>query len=556
MQSMGRAAGAAAKRRGFSIVVAATEAGGIGREGGLPWRLPGDMKFFKDVTSASAPGTQNAVVMGRKTWLSIPRKFRPLAGRINVVLSRDAAFREETAAAGQDGVLAAGGFDEALDMLDAKAADVGLDKIFVIGGGTIYAQALQSDKFPCESVFLTRVYSDIECDVSFPAIEKDPAFRVASMSPPKVEKGITYQFLEYKKVDAAAATRQEEGATAAAGAGATASAASAAADMSESKMDSAGAVDAAAAAAAGAAVVPSNALPPTPGEHEEIQYLRLVREVLDHGASRDDRTGTGTLSVFGRTMRFSLRDGCLPLLTTKRTFWRGVAEELLWFVSGATNAKLLQDRNIHIWDGNGSREYLDSIGLPDREEMDLGPVYGFQWRHFGAAYTDMHDDYAGKGVDQLAQVIEKIKTKPCDRRIILSAWNPAAFEGPKKMALPPCHMFAQFYVANGELSCQMYQRSADMGLGVPFNIASYALLTHMIAHVTGLKTGEFVHVIGDCHVYKDHVDPLKEQLLREPRPFPTLKIKRDVADIDGFTYEDFEVEGYKPHKSIKMKMSV
>merc|ERR1712019_113863 len=195
--------------------------------------------------------------------------------------------------------------------------------------------------------------------------------------------------------------------------------------------------------------------------------------------------------------------------------------------------------------GNGSREFLDKRGLGHREEGDLGPVYGFQWRHFGAKYVDMHTDYSGQGVDQLAQCIKTIKENPTDRRILLSAWNPADLD---LMALPPCHMFCQFYVANGELSCQMYQRSADMGLGVPFNIASYSLLTRLIAQVCGLKAKEFVHVIGDCHVYLTHVDPLKIQLEREPRPFPTLEINPEVKSIDGFQFSDFKIVGYKPHK--------
>lgn len=252
-------------------------------------------------------------------------------------------------------------------------------------------------------------------------------------------------------------------------------------------------------------------------------------------------------------MRFSLRDDVFPLLTTKRVFWRGVAEELLWFISGDTSAKTLQDKNIHIWDGNGSKEYLDSIGLTDREAGDLGPVYGFQWRHFGATYTNMHADYTGQGVDQLADVIHKLKNNPTDRRIIMSAWNPADL---KEMALPPCHMFCQFYVADGELSCQMYQRSADMGLGVPFNIASYALLTRMIAQVSGLKAGDFIHVIGDAHIYSDHVEPLTIQLGRTPRAFPTLRINPEKSDIDGFVFDDFDVVDYKPHGTIKMAMSV
>jgi dihydrofolate reductase/thymidylate synthase len=243
----------------------------------------------------------------------------------------------------------------------------------------------------------------------------------------------------------------------------------------------------------------------------------------------------------------------MPLLTTKRTFWRGVAEELLWFVKGSTSAKELQDKNVKIWDGNSSREYLDSIGLTEREVGDLGPVYGFQWRHFGAEYSTMHEDYTGAGIDQLAQIIEKLRTNPTDRRMIMSAWNPAAL---KDMALPPCHLLCQFYVANGELSCQMYQRSADMGLGVPFNIASYSLLTRMIAQVVGLEAGEFVHVLGDAHVYCNHVDALKEQVTREPRPFPKLIINPEKKEIDDFLMEDFEIVDYHPHKAIKMDMAV
>merc|ERR1719162_1886224 len=286
---------------------------------------------------------------------------------------------------------------------------------------------------------------------------------------------------------------------------------------------------------------------------EEVQYLDMCREIIENGVKRGDRTGTGTLSKFGTQMRFSLRDGTLPLLTTKRTFWRGVAEELLWFVKGSTNANELAAKDIHIWDGNGSREFLDARNLSHREVGDLGPVYGFQWRHFGAEYKDMHTDYTGQGVDQLAECINKIKNDPTDRRILLSAWNPADLS---LMALPPCHMFCQFYVANGELSCLMYQRSSDMGLGVPFNIASYALLTCMMAQVCGLKPGEFVHTMGNAHVYSNHVDPLKTQLDRTPRPFPILKVNPDVKDIDGFKASDFEILGYDPHKKIEMEMAV
>jgi thymidylate synthase len=258
----------------------------------------------------------------------------------------------------------------------------------------------------------------------------------------------------------------------------------------------------------------------------------------------------------------------LPLLTTKRVFLKAVVAELLWFIEGSTSSIPLSEAGVKIWDGNGSREFLDSVGLGHREVGDLGPVYGFQWRHFGAEYVDAKTDYTDQGVDQLAEVIHKLKTNPYDRRIIMSAWNPAHL---KQMALPPCHMFAQFYVSypgsrsrgtgeakpKGHLHCQLYQRSCDMGLGVPFNIASYALLTHMIARTCDLVPGSLTHVMGDAHVYLDHVDALKIQVEREPRDFPTLEISKEPGcSIDGWKPEDFAVKGYDPHKTIAMKMSV
>ncbi|SMR54898.1 unnamed protein product [Zymoseptoria tritici ST99CH_3D1] len=306
--------------------------------------------------------------------------------------------------------------------------------------------------------------------------------------------------------------------------------------------------------------------------HEEHQYLSLIREILAYGEHRPDRTGTGTLSIpFPPQHRYTLSrpDGTLilPLLTTKRVFLRAVLAELLWFVAGSTNAKLLQDQNVHIWDGNGSREYLDSVGLGHREEGDLGPVYGFQWRHFGAEYEDCHADYTGKGVDQLAEVLRKLRESPYDRRIILSAWNPADM---KKMALPPCHMFAQFYVSfpatsptredgskKGTLHTLLYQRSNDMGLGVPFNIASYALLAHMLARAADLVPGTLTHTMGDAHIYLDHREALEVQIQREPKEFPTLELERKAGcDIDGWQATDFKILGYEPHKGIAMKMSV
>ncbi|GAB1301058.1 Thymidylate synthase [Apodemus speciosus] len=293
-------------------------------------------------------------------------------------------------------------------------------------------------------------------------------------------------------------------------------------------------------------------------QHGELQYLRQVEHILRCGFKKEDRTGTGTLSVFGMQARYSLRgissahnqtsvlEGCFGgvvvvyqgkhhQLASKSAFPDFSGWEINEYKAlGSTNAKELSSKGVRIWDANGSRDFLDSLGFSARQEGDLGPVYGFQWRHFGADYKDMDSDYSGQGIDQLQKVIDTIKTNPDDRRIIMCAWNPKDLP---LMALPPCHALCQFYVVNGELSCQLYQRSGDMGLGVPFNIASYALLTYMIAHITGLQ-------------------PLKIQLQREPRPFPKLKILRKVETIDDFKVEDFQIEGYNPHPTIKMEMAV
>jgi thymidylate synthase len=262
------------------------------------------------------------------------------------------------------------------------------------------------------------------------------------------------------------------------------------------------------------------------------QYLDLMRQVRDHGARKDDRTGTGTLSVFGHQMRFDLARG-FPVLTTKKLHLRSIIHELLWFLKGDTNVKYLRDNGVTIWD-----EWADAEG-------NLGPVYGAQWRSWPAR--------DGSTIDQIADVIARIRKNPDSRRLIVTAWNPADVD---RMALPPCHCLFQFYVSNGKLSCQLYQRSADIFIGVPFNIASYALLTHMIAHVTGLKAGDFVHTLGDAHLYLNHLDQVNEQLKREPLPLPRLVIKRDVKEVDAFRYEDFEIVGYQSHPHIAAPVAV
>ena len=290
-------------------------------------------------------------------------------------------------------------------------------------------------------------------------------------------------------------------------------------------------------------------------KHEEYQYINLLRDIINHGTMQKGRNGN-VLTTFGSAMHFSLENNSIPILTTKRTAWKTCIKELLWFVQGKTDNKSLTDQNVHIWDGNSSREFLDSRGLTHYEEGDLGPIYGFQWRNFNAEYRGPNEDYSENGVDQLNEVIKMLKdpSQRTSRRMIVSAWNPCQIND---MALPPCHIMFQFNVIDGDkLSCSLYQRSVDTALGQPFNICSYATLTHLIAHHCGLVPYEFVYYMGNCHIYEEHIEPMKMQIERQPYSFPKIEILNKYENINDYTINDFKITDYNHHETIKMKMVV
>jgi thymidylate synthase len=290
-------------------------------------------------------------------------------------------------------------------------------------------------------------------------------------------------------------------------------------------------------------------------DHQEIQYLNLIDTIIQSGSLETGRNGN-TISIFGGTMKFSLADGVIPLLTTKKLAWKTCLKELIWFIRGQTDNTILQDRGVHIWDGNASREFLDSRGLSHYENGTLGPVYGYQWRNFNSTYDPVTKQPVSDGVDQLQYIIDQLKNPETrtNRRLIMTAWNPCQNE---QMALPPCHVLCQFNVHNGnKLSCALYQRSADVPLGSPFNIASYSFLTHLLAKHCGLESHEFIYFIGNAHIYDEHIEQVKQQLLRDPFPFPTVEIKTIKDNINDYDIDDFSINNYNCHESIKMNMRV
>lgn len=386
--------------------------------------------MFKDLTVGSnTEDKRNVVVMGRKTWDSLRAITKsgkvPLPGRLLYVVS---SSRAEDIGVDQYPENAEA-FLSLQDALDSADEDERVKDVFLIGGQGLFKEATNF-KHLCKNIYQTRIGQNVDGDVK---IGKDlnSGFVLTEISKAFAEKGLNYDFTRWINPKLFAEHHEEF--------------------MTKT----------------------------FPQMNQEQQYLDLIRDIIQNGVEKRDRTGVGTRSTFGNMMRFDISQ-TFPMLTTKRVYWKGVVEELLWFLRGSTYAKELADKDVHIWDGNGSREFLDKLGFKERKEGDLGPVYGFQWRHFGAKYGDCFTDYTGQGVDQIDQLIKRIKADPDSRRHIVSAWNVADLH---KMALPPCHVLFQFYVSQGKLSCMLYQRSCDVGLGIPFNIASYALLTVMVARV-------------------------------------------------------------------------
>jgi dihydrofolate reductase/thymidylate synthase len=531
------------------VIAAASADGGIGHKGALPWPpLDGELAYFCAVTTGTmVPGARNAVIMGRKTWESLPASSRPLRQRLNIVVTLTPASVHipECPVPGRSPpqVLVVTSLPEALTAAD----DAGVERAFVIGGARLYEEAML---LPGVRLLLTRVHWHGPCDVVVPGFS-DAAIGVhweqlsrhvkaaETSATPSHGPSYTVMYLRRKR-----------------GVSATGTAAGTAAGTPPTDEDWC--------RLATSRLEVDLMAPAVHAQHPESQYLQLVGAVLDRGEPRADRTAVGTRALFAsklNLLEFPLDGNQWPLLTTKRMAWKSIVEELLWFLHGCTDSKVLEARGVRIWSGNGSREFLDARGLVHNRDGDLGPVYGFQWRHFGAKYITADTDYTGHGVDQVAALVDGLRRDPAGRRHILSAWNPADLP---KMALPPCHMLSQFWVGADGLHCMMIQRSGDLGLGVPFNVASYALLTRLVAAAVGVRAARLSIMIGDAHVYNNHVDALRTQLSRAPHPFPTLELHppADAVSPDGtvpilaWRAEHIRMVGYTSHGPLPMPMAV
>jgi dihydrofolate reductase / thymidylate synthase len=480
------------------IVANCKKNNGIGKNNKIPWFLKNDLKNFQQITSKTfKPYTKNMVVMGRKTWDSIPDKHKPLKNRLNVVLTHNKDVRLKHKIESYKDTIVKYDFNEILEVAKLNM-DFNISNIFIIGGESLYKMALESENI--SKIYVTEVYDDYECDTFFPQIDKEK-YKLSYISNFYSENNIYYRYLEYVNKN-------------------------------------------------------NDSIEPWINK-EEQQYLDTLHNIITNGIETEDRTGVGTYSLFGEKFTYNLED-TFPALTTKKIFLRGVFEELMLYLSGKTDNAILNDKKINIWDGNTSREFLDIRGLNHYPEGDMGETYGFNFRHYGGFYSTCKDDYKGTGFDQLEYILYLIKNDPNSRRIIINLWNPATMN---KAALPACLCFYQFYVdtRNKKLNLQIYIRSSDYFLANNWNTLTGAFLVNMICNLKdiNLSPGKLTVITGDTHIYKNHVDQVNENLLRTPRPFPKLVFNGGQKDsIYDYKYEDVRLIDYCPYKNIKAPMAV
>ena len=472
----------------------------IGINNDLFCKLSSDMKRFQSITSTKFNNCENVLIMGYNTWKSIGK---PLKNRINIVLSKN--HKDE--------------FDEIEDVYCFESIKESLEyisgidygKIFAIGGTSIFKEILMNYFDNIDLIYHTEILENIPNHIL--VTNHDIVFSGISLPQYMIEKSIKNVISENKKEVGKIYDFSSN-------------------QYIEKELH-----------------FTENIYQKTENiNHEEYQYLDMLKDILKNGSKKDSRNSV-VYSLFGKQMRYDMRNG-FPLLTTKKMPWKTVLRELIWFINGSTDNKLLQEKNVHIWDGNSTSEFLKTRGLDHYEEGELGPIYGFQWRHFGAEYNDHKTDYSGKGVDQLQWIIDEIKNNPSSRRLIMSAWNPLDLD---KMALPPCHVMVQFNIDGSYIDAQLYQRSGDMFLGVPFNIASYSFLLHIVGKLTNYTPRYFVHTLGDVHIYENHIDAVNNQLSRIPSKFPKLTIE-EISSIDTIKEEMFQINDYNFHPTIRAEM--
>tara|TARA_B100001094_G_scaffold188696_2_gene182953 strand:- start:313 stop:1812 length:1500 start_codon:yes stop_codon:yes gene_type:complete len=477
----------------------------MGVNNDLYCKVKSDLRMFQKITSTLFNNKENVIIMGYNTWLSIGK---PLNNRMNIVISQE--HQDELSSI--DGITNFKDFEECYYYLTENENDFG--KIFIIGGAQLLEYTVKKYFDSIDLIYRTSFNPINNQNVDQSSISD---VSITSINIP-IEKYIIEKRINYiKTVD-----KEEQGEIF---------------DFDKK-------------------VYVSKNIVYTEDIYQnsentmiqEYKYLNLLEDILKNGSKKKSRNSI-VYSQFGKSMKFDLREG-FPLLTTKKMPWKTILRELLWFIKGSTNNKELQEKKVHIWDANASKEFLESRGL-SYEEGDLGPVYGFQWRHFGAKYVDHKTDYTGQGVDQLQWIIDEIKREPTSRRLIMNAWNPVDIN---KMALPPCHVMVQFNIDGQYIDAQLYQRSGDMFLGVPFNISSYSFLLSIIGKLTNYIPRYLIHVIGDAHIYENHIQPIQEQLLRVPTYSPLLDIINDIQDIDNIIEEDFNILNYNFYPTIKAEM--